>query len=249
MNIYIWKGKKIQIGNDFAQEEFNLLEASKEQLEGCLKHCDTMLNNTDKYQPGRYVLCDLIKEQIVKCNVAIYIKEKSKTEPVMSIVNALRGANPECKLSDFMEVDEQYKDLKVSDVIDGALDKLGLFIRKHITLTSLTFKRGIRISNEDYASKFTGFTKDQMIDYYRSYLNIPNDIKIRLSPTGFLADDIKQIMDVRNSKYSDLTKIQLTILRDKILPDLLQEVHKHISFWEVKSDIIKYIMKDKGFIK
>ena len=53
MNIYIWKGKKIQIGNDFAQEEFNLLEASKEQLEGCLKHCDTMLNNTDKYQPGR----------------------------------------------------------------------------------------------------------------------------------------------------------------------------------------------------
>ena len=139
MNIYIWKGKKIQIGNDFAQEEFNLLEASKEQLEGCLKHCDTMLNNTDKYQPGRYVLCDLIKEQIVKCNVAIYIKEKSKTEPVMSIVNALRGVNPECKLSDFMEVDEQYKDLKVSDVIDGALDKLGLFIRKHITLTSLTF--------------------------------------------------------------------------------------------------------------
>ena len=69
MNIYIWKGKKIQIGNDFAQEEFNLLEASKEQLEGCLRHCDTMLNNTDKYQPGRYVLCDLIKEQIVKCHV------------------------------------------------------------------------------------------------------------------------------------------------------------------------------------
>ena len=249
MNIYIWKGKKIQMGDQLVQEEFNLLEASKEQLEGCLRHCDTMLNNTDKYQPGRYVLSDIIKDQIVKCNVAIYIKEKSKTEPVMSIVNALRGISPECRLSEFMEVDNQYKDLKVSDVIDGALDKLGLFIRKHITLTSLTFKRGIKISNEDYAAKFTGWTKDAIIDYYRDQLKIPNDIKIRLSPTGFYADDIKEIMDVRNSKYSDLTKVQLTILRDKILPDLLLEVQKHANFWEVKSDIIKYIMKDKGYIK
>ena len=50
-------------------------------------------------------------------------------------------------------------------------------------------------------------------------------------------------------KKIKIERIPKKILRDKILPDLLQEVHKHISFWEVKSDIIKYIMKDKGFIK
>ena len=49
-------------------------------------------------------------------------------------------------------------------------------------------------------------------------------------------------------KYSDLTKNQLTILRDKILPDILNEIEKHINFWEIKANIINYIQKDKGYI-
>lgn len=248
INQYIWKGPKTTKGSEIVQSEFNLLEADKETLESCLNHCNTMLYNSEVRKPGRKILYEIVKDQIKKCNIAIYIKEKQKQESIMTIVSALKGINIETKLKDFLKVDPVFEDLIVSDILDGALDKLGFFTKNHITLTGLLFRGGIKISNKDYLELFKNSTKEEIIDYYKKSLNIPEDVKVKIKPFGLTADEIKEIMEIRNSKYSDLTKSQLTLLRDKVLPDILAEIEKHINFWEVKADIIKYIQKDKGYI-
>lgn len=250
MNInYIWKGPKQKNGSaTFSQPEINLLDADKETLRQCYDHCMTMLNNPDEKKPGRKYLYNIIKDQITKCNVAIYIKEKQKTDSIMSIVQALKGFGMDAQLKEFISVDPVFEDLKVSDVLNGALDKLGFFFKNHITLTGLVSRRGIKIENSDYVKMFKGMEKDDIINYYRSELKIPSDVSIKIKPTGLTCDEIKQIMEIRNMKYSDLTKSQLTILRDKVLPDILNEIEKHINFWEIKANIINYIQKDKGYI-
>lgn len=248
-NQYIWRGPKVLKGKSQEQEEINLLTCSQEKLDQCLDHCNIMLFNSDKYKPGRKVLYNIVKEQIKKCTVSIYIKEKQKTESIMTIVSTLKGLNPDTPLKEFIEVDPLFQDLTVSEVLDGALDKLGIFIKNHITLTGLLYRKGIKISNEDYIKLFKDKTKDEIVDHYKENLNIPLDVKVRTSPNGLSSDEIREIMEIRNCKYSDLTKSQLVLLKDKILPDLLSEIQKHINFWEVKAEIIKYIQKDKGYIK
>lgn len=248
INQYIWKGPKKIDNSTIVQQEINLLDADKETLEQCYKHCTTMLNNVDEKKPGRKYLYDIIKNQIKKCNIAIYIKEKQKTESIMTIISALKGFRVETQLKDFLSVNPVYEALTVSDVLDGALDKLGFFFKNHITLTGLVSRRGIKIENEDYIKSFKGMNKEDIINHYRKELAIPSDVNIKIKPTGLTADEIKQIMEIRNMKYSDLTKSQLTILRDKVLPDILAEVEKHINFWEIKANIITYIQKDKGYI-
>lgn len=249
MNInYIWKGPKKQNGSSFVQQEINLLEADKNTLSQCYDHCMTMLHNKDEKKPGRKYLYDIVKDQITKCNVAIYIKEKQKTDSIMNIVQALKGFGMDTTLKEFISVDPVFEDLKVSDILNGALDKLGFFFKNHITLTGLVSRRGIKIDNEDYVKMFKGMEKDEIINYYRTELKIPNDVNIKIKPTGLTSDEIKSIMEIRNMKYSDLTKNQLTILRDKVLPDILNEIEKHINFWEIKANIINYIQKDKGYI-
>lgn len=246
---YIWRGPKTFNGKTTEQEEINLLTCSKEKLDQCLNHCETMLYNKDKYKPGRKVLYDIVNDQIRKCLIAIYIKEKQKSESIMTIVSALKGINPETELKDFIKVDQEFQDLTVSEVLDGALDKLGIFIKNHITLTGLLYRKGIKISNEDYVKLFKDKTKDEIISHYKNVLNIPSDVKVRTSPIGLSESEISDIMNIRNCKFSDLTKSQLVLLKDKVLPDLLSEIDKHINFWEVKAEIIKYIQKDKGYIK
>lgn len=42
------EGSKENKGSTVVQQEINLLDADKETLEQCYKHCTTMLNNVDE---------------------------------------------------------------------------------------------------------------------------------------------------------------------------------------------------------
>lgn len=152
LNKYIWKGQKVLRNGIYEQEEIDLLTAPKDVLERCYNQCQTMLYNDDFYKPGRVVLKDIVIDQIKKCNVTLYIREKRKDSSMMDIISALRSYPYDMKLKDFIKVDEVYEDLTVSDVIDGALNKLGIFVKRHITLASLFTRKGVKLTKEEYDS-------------------------------------------------------------------------------------------------
>ena len=68
---FVWK---LARKADGTQEEVRLVDATPEQLQQFFNHCYSMLYSTDKLNPGRYVLLDIIKEQREKCNVELYLR-------------------------------------------------------------------------------------------------------------------------------------------------------------------------------
>ena len=63
INSFIWKGRKQEVNGVLVQEEKRLVDCTEEELRGFYAHCDSMLYNTNKDYPGRYVLLDIIKDQ------------------------------------------------------------------------------------------------------------------------------------------------------------------------------------------
>lgn len=248
LNKYIWKGQKTLHNGIYEQEEIDLLTAPKDVLERCYNQCQTMLYNDDFYKPGRVVLKDIVIDQIKKCNVTLYIREKRKESSMMDIISALRSYPYDMKLKDFIQVDEVYEDLTVSDVIDGALNKLGIFVKRHITLASLFTRKGVKLTKEEYDS-LQSTDQKYAEKYIRERLFVPDNIKIKLSKNGLLCDEIQEIISIRKNTYDALNTTQLILLRDKVLPDLLNDINKHINFWEIASEVIQNIRKDKGYIQ
>ena len=58
---FVWKKARDKASG--IQEEIRLMDATPEELNQLYAHCHSMLYSTDKVNPGRYVLLDIIKEQ------------------------------------------------------------------------------------------------------------------------------------------------------------------------------------------
>ena len=69
---FVWKFAR---KSDGTQEEIRLVDATPEQLQTFYKHCNSMLNSTDKVNPGRYVLLKIIEEQRRKCNIELFLRK------------------------------------------------------------------------------------------------------------------------------------------------------------------------------
>lgn len=64
INSFIWKGRKQEVNGVLVQEEKRLVDCTEEELRGFYAHCDSMLYNTNKDYPGRYVLLTLLKTSV-----------------------------------------------------------------------------------------------------------------------------------------------------------------------------------------
>lgn len=139
---FVWKLAK---KTDGTQEEIHLVDATPEQLQQFLNHCNSMLYSTDKLNPGRYVLLDIIKEQREKCNVELYLrrlKEGALTggesyprhlycQDVLSCISKNKALFPQAKLKELSiglitgGLPREFERISIASVIDGCLDQLG----------------------------------------------------------------------------------------------------------------------------
>lgn len=74
VNQFVWKGRKIKTANGMAQEEIRLVDASEIALNEYYAHCMSMLHNTDRNNPGRYVVLNIIKDQRERCNCELFLR-------------------------------------------------------------------------------------------------------------------------------------------------------------------------------
>ena len=115
-------------------------------------------------------------------------------------------------------------------------------------LASLFTRKGVKLTKEEYDSLQTN-DQASAEKYIRERLFVPDNIKIKLSKNGLLCDEIQEIISIRKNTYDALNTTQLVLLRDKVLPDLLTDINKHINFWEIAAEVIQNIRKDKGYIQ
>ena len=260
---FVWKGEKKEVNGVLTQEEIRLIDADENQLKKFYNHCMSMLYNEDKQNPGRYLLLNIIKDQIERCNCELFLRwlEQEKGKPRFTFLSDIRTIldNNKDSIPDTKSVPisaivggcpDEFKDIPISLVIEDCIDRLGYFNKQHITL-SFIVKKGLWFTQQELKDlterNEDGTIKDRIeVVKERLGLKLKPNINLYITPKGLTFGQLKAMLLLRSKKYSELTTDQLKTLRNVILFALSDEVRFHINQWESRISQLKEIAKFKG---
>ncbi len=265
---FVWKlARNKETGE---QQEIKLIDASEEQLNQFYNHCISMLYSTDKLNPGRYTLLNIIKEQRDKCNTEIFLRKLEKgsicadgksyprylyLQDLRTFIDANKDQFPTKELKNISiatitpGIPREFERISIERVISACLDGLGYFDNKHITF-SFILNLGVYLTPEEMR-EFTEKDKDgktrSRLDVVKERLNINSEVYLKVKPSGLNYTELRAMVGLRAKKYSELTTDQLVTLRNKVLFKLENEVKEHIESWEERIRQIKLAAEAKGF--
>lgn len=251
--------------NGNIQNEVKLVSCTEEQLKGFYSHCNKMLYNDSKENPGRVNVLKIIQDQITKIGVELMLRDfESKNENfdrfsfALSIDEFLeKNKDVDSKVAtikNFIKVARKYEDLTLYSVYEGCIGKLGLFENPHIT-RSFILRMGLWLNKGtgDYKklkewSELNKLSSLNTMEKVYKYLRLREYDKLRSNPTGLNLSQMKGMLEITHSKkYTDLTTEQLVTLRYRVLLDLRANVRSHISKWETLKYQIELVAESKGF--
>jgi hypothetical protein len=260
---YIWKNKKDMYNSE--QSSIRMIDMNEITLKEKYEHCKTMLMNTSREHPGRYVVLKEISQQINDCGAELLIRwfESLDCNPkytrftlLTEIRNALQNnkdtfADQEVKIQNiYSGLPPQLNGITISSIIKGCKDTLGKFNRKHITKTFI-IKQGIWFTAQE-AKEFTEIsqakTMSEKLTVVKERLGINSVLELPVNATGLNYAQFRgMILLGVSKKYSELTTLQLETLRYKVLFALEEEVFFHINKWETLMAQIEEVSEFKGF--
>lgn len=258
VNNYVWKYEKVKEGNNFIQKTVKLVDCSIEELKKFYDYCNLMLNNGSKNNPGRYVFMEIVDEQIAKCNTELFLRWLQKENKInkfsfMNVITTFLNNNPSLD-RDELTLDNvigkcpyEFKDLSLDMVLDGCMDTLGLFSKKHIT-KSFILRQGVWPSEKE--REFLNKNKIKLNSkYIIEYLGLNPDLKVRINAKGLSLEQMKSmimLLDKKYKKFSEMSTAQLELLRNRILYALKSEIRFHINSWEHRKHQIEEVLNLKG---
>ena len=263
VNSFVWKGsKQLDATGKFKQSEIKLMAMSQQGLRDCYDHCKTMLFNKDSQNPGRYMVLELISNQRDRIGTELflrYVEQKhtltrftllgSINEFLVNNKEALR--NYKTLIGDVINnLPNDYTKIPLNLVIDGCLDRLGTFNKKHITRTYI-LKQGIWLtpaeSKELLEYNDDGTIRDRL-EVIRERLNIKDVEKLYINSKGLNYAQMRSMLNIKpNKKYVDLTTSQLETLRYRLLFNLEETVRQHILAWERRMEEIELVINAKEY--
>lgn len=263
INSFIWKGNKtLDENGKYKQSEKKLISMTNQELSSCYNHCKTMLFNKDSQNPGRYIVLELISDQKDRCGAELglrYIEREYdiKRFKLLTMINEFINNNKEAfktrkaLLEDmFTGLPNEFEKISLNLIVDGCLDRLGAFNKKHITRTFI-LKQGIWLtpseSKELLEYDENGMIKDR-IEMLRERLNIKDVEKLYINSKGINYTQMRAMLNLKpNKKYMDLTTDQLETLRYRMLFNLEETVKDHILAWERRMEEIELVASNKNY--
>lgn len=198
INTFVWKGRKVEVNGQLVQDEKKLVDCSEDELRTFYKHCDSMLYNTSKECPGRYVLLDIIEDQRVRCNAELFLRwlEQEKSTPRFTFLSSLRVFLDNNKGIDTKNVfisealvggcPAEFARLPIDIVLEGCLDKLGKFNKQHITLTFI-LKQGLWFTQQeskDLTEKTPSGEFREKAEVAKERLGLKSSVNLYMTPKG-----------------------------------------------------------------
>lgn len=259
---FIWKGTKtIDENGNYNQIEKRLIDMSNTELSTAYEHCKTMLYNKDNSNPGRYKVLQIISDQMDRIGAELFIRHVEKISDLnrfnlLKNINTFMSTNKEVlknvvatiKIA-YDNVPGEFKDVPISLVIDGCIDRLGAFNKKHITRTFI-LKQGIWLTpteSKELAEEFGGKPIDRLA-LLREKLNLKPVEKLFLNAKGLNYSQMRAMLNLKPSKkYSELSTVQLETLRNKLLFDLQKNVENHIESWQRRMEEIELVANHKNY--
>ncbi len=263
LNSFIWKGNKVlDATGKYKQTEKKLTAMSEFELNECYDHCKTMLFNKDVLNPGRYVVLETIADQKDRVGAELFLRFVDQNNSLsrftlLGMINEFLKNNKEVfknykpTVGDmFSSVPNEFVKIPLSLLIDGCLDRLGAFNKKHITRTFI-LKQGIWLtpteSKELIETDENGEVRDRL-EVIRERLNIKEIEKLYINSKGLNYTQMRAMLNIKsNKKYMDLTSSQLETLRNRILFNLEEAVKEHIAAWERRMEEIELVANSKGY--
>ena len=263
---FVWK---LARKSDGTQEEIKLVDTTPEQLNTFYNHCKSMLYSEDKLNPGRYVLLKIIEDQRKKCNVELFLRKLESgsicadkqpyprhlyIQDIRTYMNAHKDDFPSSELKNISisactgGLPREFERISIDDVLNGGLDQLGYFDNKHITF-SFILNMGVYLTPTEM-KEFDEKDKDgntrSKLEVIKERLGIKPSVRLTVKPTGLNFSELRAMVNLKSKKYSDLTTDQLTVLRNKVLFRLENEVMFHIEQWEERMRQIELVAKERG---
>lgn len=265
---FVWK---LARKSDGTQEEIRLVDATPEQLNTFYNHCKSMLYSTDKLNPGRYTLLEIIGEQRRKCNVELFLRKLEQgsicadnkpyprhlyIQDLRAYMNAHKEDFPSNELKNISiaactgGLPREFERISIEEVLDGGLDQLGYFDNKHITF-SFILNMGVYLTPAEM-KEFDEKDKDgntrSKLEVIKERLNIKNTVRLTVKPAGLNFNELRAMVNLKPKKYSELTTDQLIVLRNKVLFKLENEVMFHIEQWEERIRQIELVAKERDIV-
>ena len=263
---FVWKGEKRKDGDKYVQESEKLVDMSPERLKECWKHCEKMLHNDDPKHLGRYNVLEEVTSQINKCNTELLLRyfentyqrrENTVATKRFSLMVSLRQLmSNNSEISDWSIVPishisdnlpDEFKDISITDVLDGCTDNLGAMSKQHLTMTFIT-KMGLWFTKaEELELKGENNSNAERHKIAKERLHLPSKLVLRFSEKGLSYHEMRAMLTLpKKQKYSDMTTEQLVTLRNKVLLRLSREVDGHIYSWKRLQKQIELVAKSKG---
>ena len=122
------------------------------------------------------------------------------------------------------------------------------FDNKHITF-SFILNMGVYLTPAEM-KEFDEKDKDgntrSKLEVIKERLNIKNTVRLTVKPAGLSFNELRAMVNLKPKKYSELTTDQLTVLRNKVLFKLENEVMFHIEQWEERMRQLRMVAESKG---
>lgn len=241
-----------------SQIEVKLVDCSLDELIQFQTHAKSMLLSKEKDSLGRIPLLKEILDQQLRCSTELFLRfSESIGNSRIAVLDALKTSiknnnlgildTRNLILSDLVNVATEYRGIPVPMLIDGCLDQLGKFDRRHITLSFIT-KQGLWFTKEESRDlwQLEGNNEPRpVLEVVHERLKLSKDIKLFLTPTGLSYTEFRAMTTLKSRKYSELTTDQLKTLRKRILYNLEDDVKKHIYFWERKLEELTKVINYK----
>jgi len=251
---FTWKFARKEDGT---QDEIRLYDATEEQLKKFYNHCQSMLYNPDKNNPGRYVLLDIIAEQRKNCTIELFIRGLESGElcedhnpyprylylpDIRAFMNQNKEDFPANKLDKLSiasltgNLPRQYQRLSIAEVTNGLLNQLGIINTKHITF-SFIINMGIYLSPselKEFDEKDSEGKTRSKLEVIKERLGLNKSVRLIVKPSGLNYKELRAMLKLKPKNYSELTTDQLTVLSTKVLFKLENEILNHIAQWEEK---------------
>lgn len=251
------------------QKSIRLVDATEEQLKSFYKHCNAMLYNNSKRNPGKYVLLDLVREQRDKCNIELFIRKietgvlcaDGKGIPRFVLCQNIldfRKKNLEYFTTHDFEsspirlviskLPREYENLSIGSVMEACLNQLGTFTNRHIN-TKFIFSLGIQLTPKEMV-EFTPKAGDNRtrMDIVKEKLGVKKSIMLEITSKGLSFSEFRAITSLHMDTYDHLSTDQLTVLRNKVLLRLEAKLLLDATNWKNRLNEIIKVAKAKNII-
>lgn len=254
INSWVWRTS--------GDKNVRMMDMTPEQLQRAYSHVDQMLNNQDPYHPGVQRKRDqvrkmwdcantelLLRHIIYDCNIEGLRTNKDLLDFISAHKKANNISNSDSISTIFNGLSEGYSRITIDSLLSACLDTLPAFNKKLLS-DKFILSLGIWLTDQEMKDLTeydeNGKVRDRKTVIKERLLLNPA-VEIHFNSRGLTFNEFRMITQIDGRpKFSMLSTSVITLLRDKLLLVLDQDLEYHIQKWSNLKEHLELISEQKG---